>query len=383
MKNFIYTSFLMVGVINAQNSFKNFGDIQMHNGAEVGFHVDLINDGQFENNQGFTGFYSDSGARVISGNNRAVFNNVEIDVIDDLYLETSVGISNELEFVNGKVLTPRDNVNVSLDFINHDYYVGEDDFRHTDGYTSVLGSEEFTFPIGDDNRFRPMIVPNQNSETYFNGAYFFEDPNSPTTFNTDFDTENKQIFLENISNLEFWDLDGNTETTVTLTWDADSDIESISEDLSRLTVVGWNKGQNRWFDLGGNDISGNSTSGRLTSSTFVPDDFDIITIGSVVPRGDLGDDVNILMSPNDDSTNDALVFEGLEQFKRNTLTIFNRWGNSVLEVEGYNNDWVGISEGRATVNKNEKLPAGTYFYVLNFGNDQLDRKLTGWVYISR
>lgn len=371
---------------SAQNAFQNFGSIKIHSNANVGFHTDLINDGDFDDNLGLVGFYSDNEVRVISGNNRPIFNNVEIDAVNDLELEVALGITNELEYVNGKVITPRDMINVSLDFITHNFYVGEDDLRHTDGYASVLSNKEFIFPIGDDNRLRPMITPKQQQNVNFKGAYYFENPNTPSislsSFTSTFDTSEKQIFINNISNLEFWDLDGASETVVTLTWDIQSDIESISNDLQSLRVVGWNKQENKWFDLGGNNITGDFNEGKLTSSSFIPDNYDIITIGSQLPNGNI-DGTNLLMSPNDDGINDALVFEGLEQYKKNTLSIFNRWGNAVLEVEKYDNNWEGLSEGRATIDGKKQLPVGTYFYILKFGDDSLDKTLTGWIYINR
>lgn len=373
--------FLTAVVINGQTALKNFGNIQMHNGAEIGFHTDLINDGQFENNLGFTGFYSDNETRIVSGKNRPVFNNVEIDAINDLQLNTSLGIKNELEYVNGKVLTPRNTIPVSLDFIRHDFYVGEDDDRHTDGYASITGNNEFIFPIGDDNRFRPMITPNQNTETYFNGAYFFEDPNSPSTFSETFTTGEKQVFLKNISTYEFWDLDGDNKTTVTLTWDTFSSIENISPVLNFLRVVGWSKSEQKWIDLGNTNVSGDLNNGRITSNEFIPNEYEIITIGSIFSDIELGSD-NYLISPNEDDVNDALVFEGLELYRKNKLTVFNRWGNIVFKATNYKNNWEAISNGRATIKASKKLPVGTYFYTLEFGNDSINNSRKGWIYIN-
>ncbi|CAL2055223.1 gliding motility-associated C-terminal domain-containing protein [Tenacibaculum sp. 190524A05c] len=381
-----FSAYLIVILVSsstsAQTAFKNFGSVQLHDNAQVGFHTDLINDGQFEDNQGFTGFYSDNDVRVVSGLNRPVFNNVEIDAINDLQLNTSLGITNELQFINGKVITPRNDVAVSLDFIKHDFFVGEDDDRHTDGYASVLSTNEFTFPIGDDDRLRPMITPTQNSETYFNGAYFFQNPNTPSTFSNPFTTTEKEVILKNISSYEFWDLDGSAETTVTLTWDSFSDVETISPLLQFLRVVGWSKAENKWINLGGVDIQGDLTEGRITSLTFTPDNYEVITIGSVFSDVELDGSDNYLISPNDDGSNDTLVFEGLELFEKNELIVFNRWGNIVYKKENYDNNWAALSNGRATIKAENKLPVGTYFYTLKFGNSELNQQKTGWVYIN-
>lgn len=208
-------------LINAQTSaFHNYGNIKMHENASIGFHTDFINDGVLDDdNSGLAGFYSDSEIRTVSGTNRAVFENLEFDVINDVELYSSIGTTGEMSFVNGKVFTPRNVTNVSLDYINHKFYVGEDNLRHVDGYSSATGANEFTFPIGDDNRLRPMILSSQSATTKYSGAYYFENPNTPPSqFGGSFPTSQKQIFIKNISNLEFWDLDGNMDTTITLTW---------------------------------------------------------------------------------------------------------------------------------------------------------------------
>lgn len=367
---------------SGQTAFQNFGNIQLHDNAEIGFHTDLINDGTFNNNKGHAGFYSDDEVILVAGTNTPVFYDVEIDAYDDIELQVSLGITNELSFINGKILTDKNDLSVSLNFINHNFYAGEDDDRYVDGYSQVEGLNEFTFPIGDDDRIRPMILPEQNQNTTFKGAYFYEDPNSPTTFSDSFLTDKKQIFIENINTNEFWDLDGDTETTVTLTWDGLSDISAITNDTAQLRVVGWHIAEQKWFDLGNSNIIGDLFQGQITSNSFIPNDYEVITIGSGVADGNLND-VNIIFSPNGDAANETLVFEGLEQYSKNYLEVYNRWGNLVYKTNNYKNDWRGYSTGRATVTANNQLPVGTYFYILKFGNNNLSKKQKGWVYIHR
>lgn len=374
---------LFITTLKAQTAFQNFGNVQLHDTAKIGFHTDIVNNGILNNNKGLAGFYSDNDIRFISGTNRPIFYNIEVDALNDVELLVSLGVTNEFSFINGKIYTDKNDLSVSLDYINHNFYAGEDDDRHVDGYASVTGINEFKFPIGDDDRLRPMILPNQiNTSSFFKGAYFFEDPNTPTTFGQSFLTDQKQVFIENISQLEFWDLNGKEETTITLTWDNQSSINLIADNINLLRVVGWSKTENKWFDLGNTNVTGDLLQGKITSNTFIPDDFEVITIGSGVADGNL-DNVNIIFSPNGDTANETLVFEGLEQYNNNLLEIFNRWGNTVYKVTNYKNDWIGTSNGRATLKANKQLPVGTYFYVLKFGNDTLSKTQKGWVYINR
>jgi len=71
----------------------------------------------------------------------------------------------------------------------------------------------------------------------------------------------------------------------------------------------------------------------------------------------------------------------LSQFKNPKIKIYNRWGNLVYDADPYLNNWDGTSDGRMTVNKKEKLPTGTYFYVLDLGEGYAP--INGWVYLDR
>lgn len=363
----------------------------MHENAEIGFHTNLINDGEFTDNLGFTGFYSDTDVLTVSGANRAIFNNVEIGVVNNLELFTSMGLTNELDFLEGKVITPRNQVNISLDFLRHESYNGDDDLHHVDGYASVLDNDSFVFPIGDINesgesRLRPMSIPTRNAVVIFKGAYFSKNPDDAGNlldspfFNSNFDTTNKQFEVETVSAIEFWDLDGSTLTTVTLTWDNLSNVNLISPDLNELIVVGWNVAKQRWENLGNTEMTGDFNSGTLTSISFIPNEYEIITLGSANTVNN-----NYSISPNGDDFNDTLVIEELLQgdYPFNKIVIFNRWGTIVYSQENYQNDFDGVSEGRLTVGKNKKLPVGTYFYELQYGETSFTKFKNGWVQIAR
>ena len=86
-------------------------------------------------------------------------------------------------------------------------------------------------------------------------------------------------------------------------------------------------------------------------------------------------------SPNNDGVNDFFTIDCIDQYPNNTLMIVNRWNNTVYKKKGYNNTWDGTSNGRATVNAGEKLPVGTYYYILDLGDGSTPKK--GWIYINR
>ncbi|SDK10132.1 conserved repeat domain-containing protein/gliding motility-associated C-terminal domain-containing protein [Pedobacter sp. ok626] len=67
-------------------------------------------------------------------------------------------------------------------------------------------------------------------------------------------------------------------------------------------------------------------------------------VGIIIPN---------VFTPNGDGLNDTFQIPGLEFYEANELTVVNRWGGTVYEKKGYQNDWAatGLSEG-------------TYFYLL-------------------
>ncbi|MFT5601365.1 MAG: gliding motility-associated-like protein, partial [Flavobacteriales bacterium] len=85
-------------------------------------------------------------------------------------------------------------------------------------------------------------------------------------------------------------------------------------------------------------------------------------------------------SPNDDNKNDLFVIDGLEKFPNNNIQIFNRWGNKVFEMDDYNGNWNGVSEGAFTIGVGP-LPAGTYFYILDLGDGS--NTYNGYVELQR
>ncbi len=373
---------LVTNILLSQQSFHNYGNIQIHDQGKIGFHIDVTNDGNFDNNLGLAGFYNQNQSLTISGNNRPIFHDMEIDVVNDLLLEVPVGINNFQEFINGKVITSRDQKDISLDYINDAPYLGLNDERHVDGYATITGQLDFTFPIGDDFRHRPIRIESQAANNTAKAAYYFENPNFPNFFSENFDTTNFGELLFGISIFEFWDLDGDEGTRVTLTWDDNSNIPTLVSDPADLRVVGWHKVLKTWVNLGNTDFSGDLDNGEITSEFILPDDYEILTFGSSnrILDGDL--EIFTAVSPNGDGFNDTFTIQGLAKFPDNELFVYNRWGVLVFNKKAYheNQNFAGVSEGRATVSQKTELPVGTYFYVLNIDGE---RDRSGYLYINR
>ena len=82
------------------------------------------------------------------------------------------------------------------------------------------------------------------------------------------------------------------------------------------------------------------------------------------------------MTPNGDGLNDFFYIKNIDQYPDNVVDIYNRWGQQLAHIPGYNNidkKWDG------TIN-DTKTPAatGTYFYVIDLGKGS-KKPLKGWL----
>tara|TARA_R110002020_G_scaffold264813_1_gene479488 strand:- start:8018 stop:10792 length:2775 start_codon:yes stop_codon:yes gene_type:complete len=118
------------------------------------------------------------------------------------------------------------------------------------------------------------------------------------------------------------------------------------------------------------------TPGIITNTVVVDSDEDDID-----ESNNQDDDVNTIkpfhipnvITPNNDGDNDTFEIEGINIFVSTEITIFNRYGDHVLEQKNYKNDWNAPGQ-----------TAGTYFYVLK-GVDRSgqEHEYKGWIQVIK
>lgn len=381
MKGLLIVTLLMFSAFaKAQPALANYGNLKVHNSGEIGFHIDVINDGTSDDNEGFAGFYNDDNPLSFSGANQMNFEDLEIDVVDDLLLFTSLGITGEQFFTNGRVITPRLDNTVKFKYLDDNLYTGDTDDRHIDGYAEFNGDFDFLFPIGDAFEMKQLGVSNNGRSQQYTSAFFKEDPNVPSTFTQGFTTTNFDASLDIVSNIEYWYFDGGSSTVdVTLNWTPSSEIELLAEFLEDLRICGWDSNAQQWINLGNLSTTGDFDRGSITSTILNPEDYQIYTISSV---REVGSNLVVYngITPDGDGSNDTFVIRGIEDIDGTELQIFNRWGVVVYQKYNYDNSFDGVSSGRVSIRKNENLPEGTYYYVLTVPNRE---QTAGYLYINR
>ncbi|MBD0779933.1 gliding motility-associated C-terminal domain-containing protein [Maribacter sp. ANRC-HE7] len=80
-------------------------------------------------------------------------------------------------------------------------------------------------------------------------------------------------------------------------------------------------------------------------------------------------------TPNGDGINDTWFIQGIENHQNAMVTVYNRYGHEVFKAVGYRNDWTGRYGS-----KSENLPAGSYYYVIDFRNGSTP--MDGWIFIN-
>lgn len=171
------------------------------------------------------------------------------------------------------------------------------DAAHVDGYVRKYGSTQFVFPVGDNGFYGPFAASGDGTL----GAYYHGDPSTAITSDLGggnypvlpnggpFPVTAFEAALQTVSTIEYWDIDGTTPTPLTLTWDAGSNVSTLTAgQLNKLTIAGWNGTE--WVAIPSvvdvtSILGGTSdlTAGSITTTTaIVPNTYSVYTFASRV-----------------------------------------------------------------------------------------------------
>lgn len=117
---------------------------------------------------------------------------------------------------------------------------GASDTHFIDGYARYYGSSFFIAPVGDSNTYAPAGI-DPAAASGVDAAYF---KTSPAALSTTLDTG-----ISDLSSSEYWKVSGATNSKITLTWRADSNIGSLllTPSLTYLTIVGYDG--TKWVEI--------------------------------------------------------------------------------------------------------------------------------------
>ena len=251
--------------------------------------------------------------------NTYIFNNGEMGIVDiqHNFFKGGLGIQ------PGIVGTDRTSTQGFLSFVGTASWTGASDTAFVDGYVKTYMTSPFTFPIGDNGKYRPAAISNATLSNPANAAYYnvsattaitsrLRGGNEPTLpASGPFNTALKGVGVGSVDDVEYWDINGATPTKITLTWDANSVITT----LSSLSILGWNG--THWEAIGSSvDITSllggtsNLISGSITTKTdLIPNKYDVYTLGTIFNTDPdiTGALVNVSVSGNVSTNDDVPV----------------------------------------------------------------------------
>lgn len=261
------------------------------------------------------------------------------------------------------------------------------DLSFVDGPVEKDGVAAFEFPVGAGNYFRPSYhAAGANNGDIYTTQYF--NKNSHNIHSHD---ERDEKILD-INKNEYWEVTqdkGANKIILSLTMDSRTTPAEFFNpgDDYQVVITRWDSVSGKWINEKGDvsdPLAGKPYEKLLTAQVS---GYGIFTMALIKKPEPISEEVTIYnaISPNDDGLNDSFVIEGISNFPDNELEIYNRWGVKVYDAKSYNesdNMFRGYSDGRATIKRGDKLPTGTYFYILKYNTGQKVKERTGYLYIN-
>ncbi|PBI83133.1 hypothetical protein BSF41_46050 [Flavobacterium sp. ACN2] len=404
----LFAGLFTCGVANAQ--FVNSGDVNITDNTIVAIYMDyenvpsgnFINDGQLyifqnwkndglvtytENLKGAT-FFVGSEDQFIDGTEvsnfkNTIFRNVSSPIPFHLLGKIAVGGNSEFD----KGVIQAGDYGGKVIFREKAAHTLTSDLSFVDGQVEKDGVAAFEFPVGDGNYFRPSYhASGTGNGGIYTTQYFNKNSNSLHSH----DSRDKDIL--SINQNEYWEVtqdQGAEKIILSLTMDNRTTPAAFFNpgDDYEVVITRWDNASGEWVNEKGavsDPLPGKPYEKLITAQVS---GYGLFTMALVKKAPPISEEVEIFnaLSPNDDGLNDSFVIKGIDQFPDNQVEIYNRWGVKVYEAKSYNesdNMFRGYSDGRATIKRGDKLPTGTYFYILKYNTGNKVKERTGYLYIN-
>lgn len=109
----------------------------------------------------------------------------------------------------------------------------------------------------------------------------------------------------------------------------------------------------------------------IDNPTVFPEETTTFSVTATVGDCEVTDFVTVIVgppisipntiTPNGDNINDFWIIGGMQRFEGATITVYDRWGQTVFTSIGYAQPWDGTNEGT-------KLKTATYYYVIELNS---------------
>jgi gliding motility-associated-like protein len=322
-----------------------------------------INNGTYDAGTGVINFNSDL-VQTINHNDQS-FERLVISGTGEKQFLANITIESELDLqasnlksVNGAKIILNDGASV----------LGGSDQSHVVGPVEVQGTGDWIFPIGNGTTYLPVEISNVTA-TNTSATLTLHELNSGEVLTGEVD-------IAKLSSKRYWELvlgGGNlNSSTVTLPLNDEAD---LTTNLDLMIVSESSVALGPYSSLGKSLLTGDLNAGSVTSE--LPPSVSFLTAAALSGERDI--EVYNGVSVTQDGNNDWMKIRNIELYPENNVSIYNRWGDRVFDMNNYDNNQRNF-RGESNVKGNNKLPAGTYFYSIDLGNGT--PKATGYLQIK-
>lgn len=333
-------------IFTAQDSLVNEGTFTNDGNLVMG--GTWLNTGTYHAGAGEITFNSTtaSGPQIINHNNQS-FSKLTISGGGTKLILADITIEDEIVLLEGVVQAEND----ARVIIEDDAIVsGGSDVSHINAPVYQKPGGDKLYPLGDGATYLPVRLAAEGDSEALIGIEGFAVTGGALS---------RGPSLTAVSNKRYWvvDFDEGYSQQVFITLPV-RDEHSLGNMDDVVVAASPGKGED-FISLGRSDVSGNLTNGFVKSERPVTQP--LVALAANVNDGAVM--VYNAISPNGDDKNEFLVIANIESYPDNRLTIFNRWGDKVFEITGYDNR-DRVFRGQSNVGEEKNLTNGTYFYTL-------------------
>jgi gliding motility-associated-like protein len=353
----------------SQGLYNNGSTISINNGAIFSVQGDATNNGTIINNGNFlvTGFWlnnntyepgtgdftlNSSGDQVVNHNAQS-FTRLVINGGGNKFFLADLEIIESLDLTNGLLISQNGAKIIAAE--NAEVKEGNN-LAHVVGPFYHKGIGDKLFPVGNGTTYLPVLLLDIRGGSPEIGLRLLE----PNPINL------KSPDITQVSSNRAWQLDFSNAT------DADALAELIlyNDDfigeIDNGLVAFATQAGGVYTSLGNAASSGTSQSGFVRSANRINGSGTLAMAFRSPEFTPPKPEVYNVVTPNGDDKHDFLKILNIELYPQNTLRIFNRWGDELFTMQGYNNT-DKIFTGKANLKHNSEIPEGTYYYVIDDG----------------
>ncbi len=308
------------------------------------------------------------GSQTIGGSNKTRFPDLNLSGNGNKTASVDMDITKKL-FLNDRELKANQYTISVLSPLN-DAIARSTGFVSTDKkgklIRSTTNTESYLFPLGSSSAgsiYRPVSVEPLNSGLNNFAITFLNE--SPS--NSGYSTTAKREDIDQVSDQYYYILNqesGSSNMNATF-------YQEAPEEDNFTQLVNWNF--NVWEKAGSSILDKGIFGDGLNRSVLFTSSGALKNLPVTFATSMLANDPLTFFngfSPDGDGKNDKWIIKNIDLFPDNELTIFNRWGDEILKVKGYNSmtAWDGSD-----------MISGTYFYVLKANISGTEKIYKGFI----